>query len=152
MSKQTARAIIFNDAGQLLMIERYKDGEHYFALPGGHVDPGETPAEAVIREVLEETGMMVTVEMLLYTSVDAFQNDQSLFLCNYLGGEPVLQADSVEAQAQNSGAPQQWIPGWFTFEQLEGKLVYPIGLIKYLEEDKRAGYHHNPYKILERRV
>lgn len=152
MTKQTARAIIFNETGKLLMIERHKNGEHYFVLPGGHVDPGETPIEAAGREVLEETGLLVTVEKLLYTSVDVFGNDQSLFLCNYLGGEPRLQPDSEEAKIQASGEPQAWIPGWFTFAELEGKIVYPVGLLKYLEEDKQAGYHHNPYKILERRV
>lgn len=152
MTKQTARAIIFNDDGKLLMVERHKNGEHYFVLPGGHVDPGETPLEAVGREVLEETGLLVTVEKLLYTSHDMLGNDQSLFLCNYLGGEPTLQPDSEEAQIQNSGEPQAWIPGWFDFADLQDKTVYPVGLLRYLEEDKQSGYHHNPYKILERRV
>jgi ADP-ribose pyrophosphatase len=39
----------------LLMIER-GDG-HGWALPGGKVDPGETPARAAVRELAEETGL-----------------------------------------------------------------------------------------------
>jgi mutator protein MutT len=153
MGKQTARGIIFNDEGQILMVERHKDGEHYFVLPGGHVDEGESPQQAVVREVMEETGLSVVVDKLLYTSSDdKFGNDQSIYLCSYLGGEPALQPDSVEAKAMDSGEPQQWVPAWFSFDDLQGKTVYPVGLLKYLEEDKANGYHHNPYKIIERRV
>ncbi|WP_433388439.1 NUDIX domain-containing protein [Micromonospora sp. KLBMP9576] len=41
----------------LLMIER-GDG-HGWALPGGHVDPGEDPVDAAYRELAEETGLDV---------------------------------------------------------------------------------------------
>jgi 8-oxo-dGTP diphosphatase len=153
MGKQTARAIVFNDEGKILMIERHKDGEHYFVLPGGHVDPGEVPERAAVREVMEETGMAVTVNKLLYTSTDdKFDNDQYIYLCDYLGGEPELQPDSIEAKVMAQGEPEQWVPAWFSFDQLRDKIVYPIGFLKYLEEDKANGYHHNPYKIIERRV
>lgn len=151
MSKQTARAIIFNQDGKLLMIERRKDGDHYFVLPGGHVDKGETPQQAAIREVAEETGLTVMVNKLLYTSNDdTFRNDQRIFLCDYQGGEPSLQADSIEYQVQQSGEPQVWEPAWFTFDELRDKHVYPRGLLRYIEEDRAINYHHNPYKILER--
>lgn len=153
MTRQTARAIIFNDEDKILMIERHKDGEHYFVLPGGHVDEGETPQRTAVREVAEETGLSVVADKLLYTSTtDKYNNDQHIFLCTYLGGEPQLQPDSVEAKAMSGGEPQQWTPAWFTFDELRDKTVYPVGLLKYLEEDKASGYHHNPYKIIERQV
>lgn len=153
MGKQTARAIIFNDDGKILMIERHKAGEHYFVLPGGHVDEGEVFERAAVREVMEETGMTVTIDKLLYTSTtDKFHNDQRIYLCNYLGGEPQLQPDSGEAKAMDQGEPQQWTPGWFSFDELRDQTVYPVGLLKYLEEDKANGYHHNPYKIIERQL
>ncbi len=153
MGKQTARAIIFNDQGEILMVERHKDGEHYFVLPGGHVDEGEAPQRAAVREVMEETGLTVVIDKLLYTSNDdTFGNDQSIYLCRYLGGEPKLQPDSIEAKLMNQGEPQQWAPAWFSFDDLRDKTVYPGGLLKYLEEDQANGYHHNPYKIITRRV
>jgi len=40
-----------------LMVER-SDG-HGWALPGGYVDPGETPEDAALRELVEETGLAV---------------------------------------------------------------------------------------------
>jgi mutator protein MutT len=153
MGKQTARAVIFNAQGQLLLVERHKGSEHYFALPGGHIDPGEEPEQAVVREVREETGLEVTLEKLLYTSSDdLYQNDQRIFLCKYLGGDPVLQPDSIEAELMGRGEPQEWNPGWFSFDDLREQTIFPKGLLKYLEEDQAKGYHHNPYKIVERRV
>lgn len=150
---KTARAIIFNAQGQLLMIERHKAGEHYFVLPGGHVDPGEDPERAVTREVFEETGLNADVVKLLYTSDDdSYANDQSIYLCTYNGGEPALRPDSIEAKLQEAGEPQQWQPAWFSLDQLKGKIVYPRGLLRYLQEDKAADYAHNPYKIDESRV
>jgi 8-oxo-dGTP pyrophosphatase MutT (NUDIX family) len=43
------------DRRWLLMVER-RDGNGW-ALPGGHVDPGESPAYAAVRELAEETGV-----------------------------------------------------------------------------------------------
>lgn len=50
-------ALGVDDAGErrLLMVER-ADG-HGWALPGGMLDPGETPATAAVRELGEETGL-----------------------------------------------------------------------------------------------
>lgn len=42
----------------ILMIER--DDGHGWALPGGHVEPGETPVHAAVRELAEETGLRLT--------------------------------------------------------------------------------------------
>lgn len=41
----------------LLMVER-SDG-HGWAMPGGYVEPGEDPIDAAVRELAEETGLMV---------------------------------------------------------------------------------------------
>jgi ADP-ribose pyrophosphatase YjhB (NUDIX family) len=58
-------AIIFDPARRLLVIRRGRPpGEGLWSLPGGRVEPGETDAAAVRREVLEETGLLVRVGAL----------------------------------------------------------------------------------------
>lgn len=41
-------------------------GFSFWLLPGGGLEPGETPEECVIREIKEETGLDVAVEKLLF--------------------------------------------------------------------------------------
>ncbi|MEV5411655.1 NUDIX domain-containing protein [Thermopolyspora sp. NPDC052614] len=61
-------AIVFDDAGRLLLIRRaHPPGEGLWSLPGGRVEPGESDAEAVVREVREETGLTVAVGPLAGT-------------------------------------------------------------------------------------
>ena len=51
-------AAIFNDAGEVLLVERGKPPyEGAWSLPGGGIEDGETIVEAAIREVAEETGL-----------------------------------------------------------------------------------------------
>lgn len=50
----------FEGATWIVMVER-RDG-HGWAIPGGHVDPGESPLIAAIRELEEETGLLLRGE------------------------------------------------------------------------------------------
>lgn len=52
-------AVIKNEQGEILF--QYPGGE-YWSLPAGAIEPGETPEEAVIREVWEGTGLKVQVK------------------------------------------------------------------------------------------
>ncbi|MGY5634183.1 NUDIX domain-containing protein [Streptomyces sp. UC1A3] len=65
----TADVVCFR-GGDVLMIERrWPPFEGRFALPGGHVDPGETPRDAAVRELLEETGVQVHADDLTLVGV-----------------------------------------------------------------------------------
>jgi len=56
----TVDAIIEMEGGRIVLVER-KYPPPGWALPGGFVDPGESLAQAVRREALEETALQVTV-------------------------------------------------------------------------------------------
>lgn len=57
---ETGGGIVFDHRDRILLIERHvprEEGErHEIRLPKGHIDPGETPEQAALREVREETG------------------------------------------------------------------------------------------------
>ena len=55
----TATAIVHNASGQVLLVYHNKFGR--WMCPGGHIEPSELPDEAVLREVLEETGLRVRI-------------------------------------------------------------------------------------------
>jgi 8-oxo-dGTP diphosphatase len=53
-------AIIRDSGGRLLLIQRgHEPGLGLWSVPGGRVEPGETDAQALVREVAEETGLTV---------------------------------------------------------------------------------------------
>ena len=53
-------AIITDAGGRLLLIKRgHEPGKGLWSIPGGRVEPGETDEQAVIREIREETGLVV---------------------------------------------------------------------------------------------
>ena len=57
---ELAVVCLLEDGGRVLLQNRKKEDWHGWALPGGHVEPGESFVDAVIREMQEETGLTVT--------------------------------------------------------------------------------------------
>lgn len=64
-------AAIFDTSGEKVLLTRRSDNGRW-CLPGGGMEPGESAAEACVREVWEETGLQVRVERLVgvYSSPD----------------------------------------------------------------------------------
>jgi ADP-ribose pyrophosphatase YjhB (NUDIX family) len=62
--RKGADALVQDDGGRVLLVRRSDDGR--WAMPGGWVEPGETPAEAAVRETLEETGLVVTDPQIVH--------------------------------------------------------------------------------------
>ena len=123
-------AIIIND-GKVFATQRgygeFKDG---WEFPGGKIDAGETPEEALVREIKEELDTEVEVKELLETveyDYPKFHLSMDCFICKIKAGELVLK----EHEASQ----------WLTKETLDSVEWLPadLGLIEkienYLRED-----------------
>jgi ADP-ribose pyrophosphatase YjhB (NUDIX family) len=59
-------AIVHDRVGRLLLVQRGREpGRGLWSLPGGRVEPGESEHEAIVREMVEETGLRVWVVRLV---------------------------------------------------------------------------------------
>ena len=61
--------IIFNDKNEVLLFKHVYRA-HAWSLPGGYLKAGEHPREGLEREILEESGLVVSVDELLKTRTD----------------------------------------------------------------------------------
>jgi len=68
-----AYGIVRNTEGEILLTRR-RDGDEW-VLPGGSVEGGETPWDAVVRETNEETGLEVRVERTIGVYVKRSETD-----------------------------------------------------------------------------
>ena len=104
---ERAAAIIINN-GSLLLMHRKKVDKEYYVLPGGNVESGETPEEACIREVKEETGLMITLEKKL-ASIDNNGRTEHYFLTSDVQGNLAIGKPESERQSPDNQYSLEWI-------------------------------------------
>lgn len=63
--RPSARGVIFDDYGRIALV--YSQKEKYYKFPGGGIQKNENKKEALIREIREETGLIVIAD-----SIDEF--------------------------------------------------------------------------------
>jgi 8-oxo-dGTP pyrophosphatase MutT (NUDIX family) len=68
----TVAAVVERD-GRFLLVEEHTPEGLKLNNPAGHLDPAESPQEGVVREVLEETGCVFTLQSLVGVYLGRFQ-------------------------------------------------------------------------------
>ena len=79
--------VILNDKNEVLLF-KHTYRQHSWSLPGGYLKAGEHPAEALEREIKEESALVVSVDEMLKTRTD--RDGSRLDMCFvgvFIGGE-----------------------------------------------------------------
>lgn len=95
MNVQSVSGVLFsNDRSQVVLILR-RDVP-VWVLPGGGVDPDESPEAAILREILEETGFHVKISRLagVYTPINRLARYTHLYECSIIAGKPTLSSET----------------------------------------------------------
>ncbi|MDR3072881.1 MAG: NUDIX hydrolase [Clostridiales Family XIII bacterium] len=98
------RVVILNDEGKILFVRQQHEGKEIWMVPGGAIEAGETSQDAAIREVLEETGLVVDIERLLWHVEEVNeargQRFVNYFFAKIIGGKVELGTDPELGEAQ----------------------------------------------------
>jgi 8-oxo-dGTP diphosphatase len=130
-------AIILIENGQIALIERHRQGMHYFTFPGGHVDPGEIPEQAAIRETEEELGLQVVIKRLL-AEIWWHGKPQYYYLVEAVGGS----FGTGTGEEMNRSLPEKgtYQPIWVPIRGLLDLPVQPRSLAQIVVEAQSAGW------------
>ena len=91
-------AIVRDREGRILLQQQHDDS---WSLPAGAIEPGESPSQAVVREVVEETGLVVQPDCVVavvgglscrvrYPNHDEVEYVVTVFDCSVSGGDHVV--------------------------------------------------------------
>lgn len=148
---KAARAIII-EQGKILVMYRDKYGSKYFTLIGGRVNQDETSEQALVREVREETGLVVTSAQLVFTEEHgAPYNDQDIFLCQVAAHDAVVIQEASEEGEMNKLGVNTHQPVWVAVHAFDHLPFRTPLLHKAVLAGLRKGFPSRPVKLEEAR-
>lgn len=129
-------AVILNSNRELLLQQKHNGS---WSLPAGMIEPGESPENAIIREVQEETGLIVNVEKILgvfggagfaftYENGDQVEYTVILFKCSAIGrSECALDLETAKLEYfSKHSMPELALP--YPIDCLFDELKFPLVL------------------------
>lgn len=119
-----AATIIIKDK-EILLMHRHKAGQEYYALPGGTLEAGESPEQAAIREVKEETTLDIAIDKLLWEYDDKICYGY-YFLAKDIKGQAQLGGEELERNNPDNHYALKWVK----IADLPKLLLYPETIAK----------------------
>ena len=122
--EHSAGGVILEDGTVLLILVKNLKGARVWTFPKGHLEPGETPEAAAIREVAEETGWECEITSPLYKAEYSFERGDMLvdkevhwFLVKRVGGDGL-------PKTPDEVLDMKWLP----LAEAENELIYKSDL------------------------
>lgn len=112
---EVVAAIIHDDEGRIFATQRgYGDWKDYWEFPGGKREPGESPEEALKREIWEELETRIGIERLLQTvewDYPSFHLKMHCFSCHIESGSLTLKEhEAARWLTKDQLGSVNWLP------------------------------------------
>lgn len=149
--RRAGRMILLDPADRLLMSHDVFPTGHWWVLPGGGVEAGETPAAAALREVQEETGftdvVLGPVVIRHRFQVQFFghdlDQDEWIFLGRTAGGVPDMAG--LDDRERTFVGGFQWLSSGELSDLPD--TVYPLGLPGFVARILADGPPERPWQV-----
>lgn len=106
-----ARAgVIVIENNRLLVVSRTRNGEHFYCIPGGHIETDETAHDAAVRELEEET----TLKNIILKSKPIFEFEnqgryETYFVAQSWSGTPQLSGEEADRNCSENSYALTWL-------------------------------------------
>jgi 8-oxo-dGTP diphosphatase len=130
-------AIVLLQDDKIALVERYRAGLHYFTFPGGHVEPGEKPEQAAIREAKEELGLDISIQRLV-AEIWWHNQPQYYYLVVAYGGK----FGTGKGKEMHHPLPEKgsYQPVWVSVQDLLDLSVLPRSLATMVVKARSTGW------------
>ncbi len=104
-------------------MKREKRGQKFYAILGGHQDPGETAEQTALREIQEEANLTVTLDRVLCEIDEGYDRVGRgiYFLTTQFSGTPEI----VGEEKDRSNPDDSYELAWIAVKDLPTLTVYP---------------------------
>lgn len=103
-------AVVLREDAALLVRRANPPDQHLWGFPGGKVEPGETVAEAALRELEEETGLSAVAGPQLGTKDIIHRDEAGALLWHFFLVAVLCENPSGVAEAADDAAELRWVP------------------------------------------
>lgn len=132
---------------QIALIERQRGGDIFYVFPGGSVDPGESPEQAVVREIREELGLETNVIRRIAESTYA-NRPHYYYLLERCGG--VFGTGQGKELKRGPDSERGSVrPLWVPLEDLDKLTIYPAQMVAHLQQAIQNGWPDEPIWFTE---
>ncbi|GEM_PF-689906 len=128
------RAIVLDEKQENLLLVRNKDTNFWYP-PGGGWETGESLADCVIREILEETGLEATLDRFLYLQ-EFSPNSAEVYLEMFWLAYPKKNSVLPQVHSDHGGIVTE--SRWFSKAELASLKVFPERLKQQVWDDVKT--------------
>ena len=111
---EVVAAVIFDEQGRIFATQRgYGEWKDWWEFPGGKIEAGETPQQALRREIREELATEIEVGELLRTidyDYPNFHLKMHCFRCRLMGGVTLKEHEAAKWLAPSELTSVSWLP------------------------------------------